>query len=97
MSSYHPSEALLAQMPQPDSVEIQHSEKLVDLVVAEIERQGGTISFYDYMNLLLYAPTLGYYSGGLAKIGSDGDFVLEVDHFHTHLLTTVPMIHDGRA
>ena len=75
MSSYHPSEALLAQLPQPDSAEIQHSEKLVDLVVAEIEKQGGTISFYDYMNLLLYAPTLGYYSGGLAKIGSDGDFV----------------------
>lgn len=75
MSSYHLSEEALAQLPQPGSEEIRHSAELVDLVASEIEKQGGMISFRDYMNLLLYAPSLGYYSGGLTKIGSEGDFV----------------------
>lgn len=75
MSSYHRSEEALAQLPQPGSAEIEHSEALVKLVVSEIEKQGGMLSFRDYMNLLLYAPSLGYYSGGLAKIGREGDFV----------------------
>ena len=75
MSSYHPSEEALVQLPQPASAEIQHSEALVELVISEIDRQGGSISFRDYMNLLLYAPSLGYYSGGLTKIGREGDFV----------------------
>ena len=63
------------QLPQPAPAEIKHSEALVELVVSEIEKQGGRISFRDYMNLLLYAPALGYYSGGRAKIGREGDFV----------------------
>ena len=75
MSSYHPSEEALVQLPQPAPAEIKHSEALVELVVSEIEKQGGRISFRDYMNLLLYAPALGYYSGGRAKIGREGDFV----------------------
>lgn len=33
------------------------------------------ISFYDYMKMALYEPTLGYYSSGFKKIGKDGDFV----------------------
>jgi SAM-dependent MidA family methyltransferase len=75
MSSYHPSEEALVQLPQPAPAEIKHSEALVELVISEIEKHEGRISFRDYMNLLLYAPALGYYSGGLAKIGREGDFV----------------------
>ena len=75
MPSYHPSEETLAHLPQPDPAEIQHSEKLVELIVREIEQRGGIIPFRDYMDLLLYAPGLGYYSAGLSKFGGDGDFV----------------------
>lgn len=35
----------------------------------------GDLPFVDYMQLALYHPTLGYYSGGLQKFGSGGDFV----------------------
>ncbi len=75
MSSYHPHAQTLAQLPQPSSVEIQHSEKLVEMVARAIEQQGGMISFREYMNHLLFAPGLGYYSAGLFKFGSAGDFV----------------------
>lgn len=75
MSSYHPREQTLAQLPQPGADEILQSERLIELIVAEINQRGGTISFADYMNLVLYAPGLGYYSAGLTKLGSDGDFV----------------------
>ena len=34
----------------------------------------GAISFARFMELALYAPKLGYYSGGAAKLGKDGDF-----------------------
>ena len=36
---------------------------------------GGWISFADYMDLVLYAPGLGYYSAGVQKFGAAGDFV----------------------
>ncbi len=38
-------------------------------------RAGGWLSFERFMELALYAPGLGYYSAGSAKIGSGGDFV----------------------
>jgi SAM-dependent MidA family methyltransferase len=48
---------------------------LVDLLVEEIERGPGVISFRDYMDRVLYQPGLGYYSAGLPKFGLAGDFV----------------------
>ena len=45
------------------------------LVIREIAQAGGWISFARYMELALYAPGLGYYSAGSAKLGSAGDFV----------------------
>ena len=36
---------------------------------------GGWLSFEHFMELALYAPGLGYYSAGGAKIGAGGDFV----------------------
>ncbi len=38
------------------------------------ESNGGSISFYEYMNLALYEPTYGYYSRAKKKVGKDGDF-----------------------
>ena len=41
----------------------------------KIIQNGGTISFYDYMNLVLNDPINGYYGSGKATLGSKGDFV----------------------
>ena len=75
MSSYHPRQQTLAQLPQPGADEIQQSERLIELIIDEMNGHGGVISFCQYMNLVLYAPGLGYYSAGLTKLGRGGDFV----------------------
>ncbi len=41
---------------------------------AAIDSAGGWLSFERYMELALYAPGLGYYSGGARKFGTGGDF-----------------------
>src|SRR5690606_3714139 len=40
----------------------------------EIRSHDGWISFARFMERVLYAPRLGYYSGGSVKLGTDGDF-----------------------
>ncbi len=37
--------------------------------------KSGWINFSDFMNIALYEPGLGYYSGGLQKFGRKGDFI----------------------
>jgi SAM-dependent MidA family methyltransferase len=44
-------------------------------IAGEIAASGGWIGFDRYMDLALYAPGLGYYTGGAAKLGASGDFV----------------------
>ena len=44
-------------------------------LIKKIIKQGGTISFYEYMNLVLNDPNNGYYGSGKANLGSKGDFV----------------------
>ncbi|MEW6024194.1 MAG: SAM-dependent methyltransferase [Pseudomonadota bacterium] len=61
-------------LPLPDSDALAASHALQQLIAAEIEQQGGAIAFSRFMELALYAPQLGYYSGGAAKLGADGDF-----------------------
>lgn len=46
-----------------------------DHLAAEIKAAGGYVSFERYMELALYAPGLGYYSGGAVKLGPEGDFI----------------------
>lgn len=62
------------QLPQPSSDALAASHALQKLISDEIVKQGGWISFARYMELVLYAPKFGYYSGGAAKLGKDGDF-----------------------
>ena len=52
----------------------EHSARLRDHIAAEIQDAGGWLSFERFMDLALYAPGLGYYSGGAAKLGAGGDF-----------------------
>ena len=75
MPSYHPQQQTPAQLPQPSAAEVQHSGRLIEWVVDAIHQNGGMIRFSDYMNHLLYAPGMGYYSAGLSKFGKTGDFV----------------------
>jgi SAM-dependent MidA family methyltransferase len=43
-------------------------------LIGQINAAGGWLSFERFMDLALYAPGLGYYSGGAQKLGRDGDF-----------------------
>ena len=62
-------------LPVPSELAQQHSEKLIELIKTEIEREAGLISFQRYMELALYAPALGYYAAGSTKLGKEGDFI----------------------
>ena len=58
--------------PTPDALAASHS--LQQLIALEIETLGGAMPFSRFMELALYAPRLGYYSGGASKLGASGDF-----------------------
>jgi len=62
-------------MPALSVEEERHSRALREFLTARIRAAGGQISFEQFMEIALYAPGLGYYSAGSAKIGGDGDFV----------------------
>ncbi len=62
-------------LPVPDSDALAHTEALCSFIHEDIRRAGGWISFARYMELALYTPGLGYYSGGAQKFGAGGDFV----------------------
>jgi len=64
-----------AELPVPSDDARRHSDRLVEEIRAEIERHRGWISFTRYMDMALYAPGLGYYVAGAAKLGAEGDFV----------------------
>jgi SAM-dependent MidA family methyltransferase len=61
-------------LPAPDSDALAASHALQNIIAAEIAGEGGAIAFSRFMELALYAPGLGYYSGGAAKLGQAGDF-----------------------
>lgn len=63
------------ELPEPDASAREHGERVSSLIRTEIEHAGGWISFARYMELALYAPGLGYYVAGAAKLGKAGDFI----------------------
>ena len=62
-------------LPQPSADALAQSTRLVDLLRGELAAAGGWLPFSRYMELALYAPGLGYYSGGARKFGPGGDFI----------------------
>jgi SAM-dependent MidA family methyltransferase len=62
-------------LPPLSADESAHAARLAELIRAEIAARGGWLSFERFMELALYAPGLGYYSAGSAKLGPGGDFV----------------------
>jgi SAM-dependent MidA family methyltransferase len=71
----YPSKPSPMSLPRPSPEQLQASDRLVRYIQSEIEKCGGWIPFARYMELALYTPGLGYYSGGSAKFGGAGDFV----------------------
>ena len=62
-------------LPQPDALAAEASAQLSRRIGGEIHDAGGWISFARFMELALYLPGLGYYSGGAHKFGAGGDFI----------------------
>lgn len=60
--------------PEPDAASLQHSHRVAAHIKQTIENASGWIAFSEFMELAMFAPGLGYYSAGAAKIGSAGDF-----------------------
>jgi SAM-dependent MidA family methyltransferase len=60
-------------LPAPSPDEAAHSARLLAALRAEIAADG-PLDFARYMERVLYAPGLGYYSAGRTKFGAAGDF-----------------------
>ena len=65
----------ISALPAPTAEAQAQSQQLSLLIQEEINRNNGWISFSVFMQMALYAPGLGYYSGGTKKFGAGGDFV----------------------
>lgn len=63
------------KLPAPDPDALAYSAALKRRIGDEIVAAGGWIGFDRFMELALYAPGMGYYSGGAHKFGAAGDFV----------------------
>ena len=61
-------------LPEPHPDALAASSQLQHLIATEIARHSGWIPFSRFMELALYAPQIGYYSGGAQKLGRNGDF-----------------------
>ncbi|MBR6026585.1 MAG: SAM-dependent methyltransferase [Neisseriaceae bacterium] len=62
------------QLPQLTEQQLADNEALNLQIKQKINELGGFLAFVDYMNLALYSPKYGYYSGRVEKIGIHGDF-----------------------
>ena len=62
-------------LPLPSPTAQQSSANLQTLLAEEIKKYGNWIPFSRFMELVLYAPQYGYYTGGSHKIGNNGDFI----------------------
>jgi len=58
-----------------DDAAAAHAVRVRAGLMAQIAANGGFLSFERFMDFALYAPELGYYSGGAEKLGRDGDFI----------------------
>jgi SAM-dependent MidA family methyltransferase len=63
------------QLPPPGADALEHSARLSTRIAAEIRASGGWLGFDRFMELALFTPGLGYYSGGSRKFGPEGDFI----------------------
>jgi SAM-dependent MidA family methyltransferase len=64
----------MTAIPLPDADALAHSAHLREVIQEQIIAGGGSLPFWRFMELALYAPGLGYYSAGATKFGDAGDF-----------------------
>ena len=69
------SPASATTLPELSAEELAHSQRVVAHIRDFMAARGGVIGFDAWMRLALYAPGLGYYSAGAAKLGAAGDFI----------------------
>ena len=62
-------------LPEATPEQAAQSARVLQALRERIGEQSGWLAFDDYLRLVLYAPGLGYYSAGSAKLGAAGDFV----------------------
>jgi len=62
-------------LAEPNEEEKQRSLLLTRYIRSACDAVDGWIRFSEFMNIALYQPELGYYSGGLQKFGEKGDFI----------------------
>jgi SAM-dependent MidA family methyltransferase len=65
---------MTSRLPVPDPDAAAHARHVAAHVAKAIAAEG-PLPFDRYMDLVLYAPGLGYYSAGSRKFGAAGDFV----------------------
>ena len=58
-----------------DCTDLPDTDGASGVIVEAITAAGGWLSFAQYMDLALYAPGVGYYTGEQRKFGAAGDFV----------------------
>ncbi|HEV7985811.1 MAG TPA: SAM-dependent methyltransferase [Steroidobacteraceae bacterium] len=66
---------LPSMLPELTPDQAAQSAAVMRALRAAIAAHSGWLAFDDYLRLVLYAPGLGYYSAGSAKLGAAGDFV----------------------
>ncbi|MFH4416218.1 MAG: SAM-dependent methyltransferase [Neisseriaceae bacterium] len=64
----------MEKLPAPTPEEQAKSEQLLEKTKWAIKQQG-FLAFDEYLDWVMYAPELGYYTGNQPKIGSKGDFI----------------------
>jgi SAM-dependent MidA family methyltransferase len=64
-----------SNLPPLSAQQREQAAAVLTAVRAAIAAAGGWLPFDEYLQLVMYAPGLGYYSAGSAKFGADGDFV----------------------
>ena len=69
------SQTINPNWTQPDALASRHSVTVARHLRGQIEDAGGVLPFDQYMDMVLYAPGLGYYATGTRKFGQGGDFV----------------------
>jgi len=65
----------VTDLPVPDAAARRQSERVAAHIRDAIAARAGYIPFSRYVELALYAPGLGYYAAGAAKLGAGGDFI----------------------
>src|SRR5688572_4907043 len=67
--SYPYDDSLPADWPSPAPEERARQRELIALIRHEVDAAGGAIPFSRFMELALYAPSVGYYSAAQPKFG----------------------------